>query len=369
LSFFDEDDEPRTTPRPRRAAPAGGVAADRQTLLLRRGLALAAALALLLLIVVGVRSCVSGQQESALRDYNREVASIGRESERGVGQEFFRLLGQRGNESPQDLQTSISQFRVQAQQQLRQAEELSVPDEMVPAHRSLLMSLQFRRDGLDYIAQRIRTALGDQGAASQAAVRQIAGQMQAFLTSDVLYEARVVPFIRNALAEREIAGQQVPVSRFLGDIAWLNPATVGERLGQSGGGATGGSRTPAPGRHGTGLDSVSIGNTRLQPGGVANRIPLTGDLAFLVRFTNQGENDESDVRVNVTIQPENGRPIRLSNTVDFVRQGATAEASLPLTTRPPTDGPVTVRVEVARVPGEQLVTNNRGEYLVAFVAP
>ena len=38
LSFFDEDDEPRrTTPRPRRARPAGGgVATDSQTLLIRR---------------------------------------------------------------------------------------------------------------------------------------------------------------------------------------------------------------------------------------------------------------------------------------------------------------------------------------------
>ena len=60
---------------------------------------------------------------------------------------------------------------------------------MKAAQQSLLIALELRRDGLGDIAQRIRTALGDQGEAADAAINQIAGQMQAFNASDVLYQA------------------------------------------------------------------------------------------------------------------------------------------------------------------------------------
>ncbi len=369
MSFFDEDDEPRST-RLRRAPSSTGAVADRQTLLIRRAVALGAALLIALLLVFAVRGCLDAQRENGLRDYNREVASIGRDSARGVGAEFFNLL-QQGGESPQDLQTQVSNFRVQAQTHLDQAEGLSVPDEMVPAQRSLLMALQFRRDGLDYIARRIRTALGDQGEAADEAVQQIAGQMQAFVASDTIYQGRVRPQIRGALDEAELGGQEIPRSQFMPNVGWLAPQTVAERLGQGGGadgGGAGRSREIRPGTHGTGLESVTIGNQRLVPGGEPNRITLSNDLVFNVRFTNQGENDEFDVRVTLTVTGGNA-PIRARQTIDTVAQGATATAPLRLPSRPTTTEPVTIQVQVAPVPGERTTDNNEAEYAAVFVAP
>jgi len=367
VSFFDEDDEPRRAPRARRAPSPSGALPDRQTLLVRRGVALAAAILILVLLVIAVRGCLDAQRENALRDYNREASSIAQESARGVGAEFFSLL-QQGGESPQDLQTQISGFRVQAETQLDQAERLSVPDEMVGAQRSLLMALQFRRDGLDYIARRVRTALGDESEASERATREIAGQMQAFLTSDVIYRARVRPQIRGALDEAEIGGQTIAQSQFMRDIGWLDVETVQDRLGGGGGGAGGATDEIRPGTHGTGLESVTVGNQRLIPGGEPNRIPLTDELVFNVRFTNQGENDEFDVRVTVTVTG-GPRPVRGSQTIDTITQGATATAPVRLNGRPPTDVPVTITVRVAPVPGERTTDNNEAEYAAAFVAP
>src|SRR5215213_8571793 len=207
LSFFDEDDEPRSTPRPRRSAAMGDPSADQQTLLLRRALAIGGLIVLLIVLFLAVRSCASSRKENALKDYNREVSSIVRESDTQVGAPFFELLGQAGEESPQDLQTNISGYRVQAEAQLKQARSLDVPGEMKGAQQALLMALEFRRDGLGFIAERIRTALGDEGDTANKAVREIAGQMQVFLTSDVLYQARSVPFIKRALDDAEIGGQ------------------------------------------------------------------------------------------------------------------------------------------------------------------
>ena len=262
------------------------------------------------------------------------------------------------------LQTNISGYRIAADTQLKQARAFKVPDEMEAAQRSLLIALEFRRDGLGFIAGRIRTALGDAGAAANAAILQIAGQMQAFLASDVIYRARVAPLIKRALADAKITGQRIPDTKFLPGIEWLSEKTVAARLGQQLSGGSKRTGTPAPGLHGTGLESVTVGQTKLNPDG-ANRLPAAADTAFVVRFTNQGENDEFDVRV--VLRVEGGpKALRVAKTVDTVARGQTAEVTLELGQKPPTGTAVTVKVEVAKVPGEQKLDNNKASYDVFF---
>jgi hypothetical protein len=364
LSFFDEDDEPRSSPRARRSASTGGPSTDQQTLLVRRAVAIGGLVLLLVLLFIAVRSCASSRKENALKDYNREVSSIVRDSDTQVGDPFFQLLGQAGSESPQDLQTNISGYRVTAEGQLKQARNLDVPDEMKGAQQSLLIALEFRRDGLGAIAEQIRTALGDEGDAANEAITKIAGQMQAFLSSDVLYQARTAPLIKHALDEAEIGGQKIAPSQFLPGVEWLSEQTIAAQLDQQ---LTGGDRQagePAPGLHGTGLESVTVGETRLQTD-APNRIPASEDTAFVVRFTNQGENDEFDVKVNLAVEGGD-KPIKVSRTVDTVARGQTAEASLALGQKPPTGSAVTVKVTVAKVPGEEKTDNNTAEYDVLF---
>ena len=365
MSFFDEDDEPRSSQRPRRSAAGGGAATDQQTLLVRRAVAIGGIVLLVILLLVAVRSCANSRKENALKDYNREVSSIVDESDTQVGQPFFQLLSQAGSESPQDLQTNISGYRVQAEAQLKQARDLNVPGEMKGAHQALLMALEFRRDGLGAIAEKIRTALGDEGDAANQAITEIAGQMQAFLASDVLYQARTAPLIKHALDDAEIGGQKIASSRFLPGVEWLDEKTIATELDQQLTGGDSKTGEPAPGLHGTGLDSVSVGDLRLQTD-APNRVPVTDDLAFVVRFTNQGENDEFDVKVTVAIEGGD-KPIKASRTVDTVARGQTAEASVPLGTKPPTGTAVTVKVTVAKVPGEEKTDNNTATYDVLFV--
>ena len=225
-SFFDEDDESRRPTRPRRSRATGGVAADQQTLMIRRIVAATVGVLILVLLVIVVNSCRTSQKENSLKDYNRAVSTIAQDSSRQVGSQFFALLGQNSGQQPQDLQSAISSFRVQAEQQREQAAGLSVPGDMKAAQQNLLIALEMRRDGLEYIASRVRSALGDSGAVADQAINQIAGQMQVFLASDVIYATRVVPFIRSALNTNEIGGQTVAPSRFMPNESWLSPETV-----------------------------------------------------------------------------------------------------------------------------------------------
>lgn len=372
MSFFEGDADTRRTrsaPRPRRAAGGGGPS-DPQAVLVRRGIALAGLLVLFVLLLLVVGSCRSRAKEGALKDYNREASSLGRESETQVGRPFFALLsGQGANGSPTDLQTKVSSLRAEAERQFAKGEKLDVPDKMIPAQRSLLIALELRRDGLASIAEKIRPALGDQGDAAEEATNAIAGQMQYFLASDVVYDARVRPLIRQSLDDAEIGGQTISPSRFVPTIAWLSPKVVAARLGSGGAaGDTGAGQDPtkvAPGTHGTGLSTVAVGDTTLESG-AANRVPAAGSPTFNVAFANQGENPEQDVRVDVRVQAEGGRPITGSDTVDSVAQGATATATVRLPRAPTAGTAATVTVRVRPVPGEKKTDNNQQEYQVLF---
>jgi hypothetical protein len=219
---------------------------------------------------------------------------------------------------------------------------------------------------LSVIAEKIRPALGDEGDASEAAITDIAHQMGGFLASDVLWQTRVTPFIRDTFKREEITGQRAAVTtNFLEGTEWLDEQTVARNLGQSIADGDTAEGEAAPGLHGTGIEAVSAGDLTLQPGEVVNRIPADTE-AIVVKFANQGENDEADVRVVLTIAGAAGEPIRVVRTVDTVAQGQSVPVSLPLTKKPATGTAVTITAEVRPVPGEEKTDNNEVEFQALF---
>jgi hypothetical protein len=315
-------------------------------------------LALLIFVIDG---CRDSARESALKDYNRDVASIVRDSDSQVGKPFFDLLR---NPSQGDLSTLINGYKVQADSQFQQAKRIETPGDLEAAQRSFLITMEMRRDGLQEIADRIRTALSSDAEAADRAIQEIAGAMQLFLASDVIYTTRVLPLISSTLREADVGAQQLQRTQFLPGVEWLDESVVADALGQqlSSGGTNG--REPAPGLHGTGIDSVQVGEQTLTPD-AANRIAYGPDTEFTVNFTNQGENDETNIVVVLKIEggPE---PLRVQKSVATVAAGAAASATLSLDTPPPLDTPVTITVQVKPVPGEEKTDNNTVEYDAAF---
>ena len=365
MSFFEEDDEPRTRVRPRRAAPSRGASStpDRQTVLIRQLVLFGCFILVLALLIFIVDGCRDSARENALKDYNRDVATIVHDSDSQVGKPFFDLLR---NPSQGDLSTLIAGYRGQAETQYQQAKRIDTPDDMDAAQRSFLITMEMRRDGLQSIADNVRTALSSDAEAADTAINEIAGAMQLFLSSDVVYTSRVYPLIESTLRDADVGAQRLQQSQFLPGIEWLDPSVVADALGQqlSAGGATNG-REPAPGLHGFGLDSVQVGDLTLEPG-APNRIPYGPDTEFTVNFTNQGENDEVDVTVVLRIEggPE---PLRVTKKVASVAAGASASATLSLDKAPPLDTPVTITAQVRPVPGEVKKDNNTAEFDAAFL--
>jgi hypothetical protein len=374
MAFFDEGDEPRTRvarpSRPVGARPGGGGGRgggpDSDAVRNRRIVAGLFAFVVAVLLFVLIDGCLDSRAENALKDYNRDTADLVRKSDEEVGAEFFGLLGAGGD--PIELERRISELRGAAGGHVDEAEGLDVPGDMEAAHRNLLLVLDMRQAALGKIAAEISTATAaEQTDESAEAVDQIAAQMQQFLASDVVYDARVLPLIQEALDEKEIGGEGADTqdSQFLPSLDWLDANFVADRLGAEGGGNTRDTGEVAPGLHGHGLVSVAAGDVTLQPGQTANRIPAGSNVTFAVTFQNQGENDEADVNVAVRIEGD-GERLSARKRVDQTKAGANAEVSIPLAQAPPIGTPVTIEVEVGKVPGEKKTDNNVQSYTAIF---
>jgi hypothetical protein len=376
MSFFDEGDEPTrvTRPaRPRRPAtgsrPAsgggrGGGGVDPQTLRVRQAVAAGVAILVIILLVFGINSCVNSRQERALKDYNRDVTAVISDSNEQVSKPFFDLL--QGGGKASDLQVQVNQLRLVADEDARRARDFDVPDDMKQAQNSLTEVLNFRAEGLEKIAKELPAAQSrgnGSAASSEQAVRRIAGEMQRFLASDVVYSQRVIPHIKQALDDAEIGGQTIPPSKFLRSLSWLAPQTVANAVGASTGGTSTTQRGPGP--HGHQLVSVSAGGVNLQPSPTTNRVPAGAGLAFDVKFTNGGNSDEGPVKVTVRVTG-GAKPITATRTIDQTKAGAPAEVSIPLATTPPIGQPTRVLVSIAKVPGEEKLDNNQQTYTVIF---
>jgi hypothetical protein len=185
--------------------------------------------------------------------------------------------------------------------------------------------------------------------------------MQNFLTSDVVYQTRFNPKLTSALKDAGV-GEKVPASSFLPDVDWLQPATVADRVGSLGG--TGGDGNAAPGLHGNGLAGVTLGGQALTPDGSAS-VRLANDLKFVIQVANQGENTETDVKVNVTVG-KGGDAIKLDKVLDTIAAGETKPVEIPLADQPPTGQNVPITVEVEPVAGEKKTDNNKGTFSAIF---
>jgi hypothetical protein len=374
LSFFDDGEEEETAsqpssrtprapqrPRPRRPqGAAGSLPLDQHTLMVRRRIAAGVGVVLLIIIILIVNGCLKSQKTQSLKDYNRNVSQLAREFDEKVSRPLFAALSGAGSKSALNVEVQVDQLRIQAQNITTHAKDLSVPGDMSNAQRNLLQSFDFRVEGLTKIATLLPTALGGQG---KQASTLIAGDMQIFLASDVVYSQRVVPLIQQTLASSDIHGLTTAPSHFLPNIGWLEPATVYSRLTGQSAGSTENGQIP-PGTHGSSLTGVSVGANALEPEPTLNHVSGGSNPTFTVNVEDAGTNAETNVKVNVTVTA-GGKQFKASHAIEKAEPGKTASVDIPVAGVPLGEA-AKVEVSVEPVPGETNAENNKQTYLAVF---
>jgi hypothetical protein len=340
---------PPKRPRPRNPQHAAGADHDEHTVMVRRRIAAGIGVVLLIVIVLLVNGCLNSQKTQALKEYTRNVSAIANESNQQVSRPLFAALTNASSKSALDVEEQVDQLHLEAQKQASRAKGLSVPGEMNGAQQNLLLAMDLRAEGVEKVANLLRTALG--GQAKQAST-PIAGDMENFLASDVIYSQRVVPLIEQTLKSGGIEGQTVAGSHFLPNIGWLEPSTVQSRITGTSSAQSGETLT---GHHGSALKGVSVGTTALEGEPAVNHISGGSSPTFTAQVENAGEFNESNVKVDVTITA-GGKQYAASGTIEKTEPGKTADGNITVT-GVPLGVAAKVEVQVEPVPGE---TNHEG---------
>jgi hypothetical protein len=329
-------------------------------MMVRRRVAAGIGVVLLILIALLINGCLKSGRESALKEYNRGASQLVQESDQQVARPLFETLAGASGKSPLDVEEEVNQLRLLAQTQASHAQSMSVPSEMQSAQRNLLLAFNLRSEGLTKIANLVRTALG--GAGKQPST-YIAGAMELFLTSDVIWSQRVAPLIQQALADDGIHDQSTAGTQFLPNLGWLEPSVVLARLtGQATGSAA--SSQIAPGTHGSALIGVSVGSTALEPSPALNHISGGSNPTFTVKVEDSGSNPETGVKVEVSVTA-GGKQYKASHVINKTEPGATANVDIPVE-GVPQGAAARISVYIQPVPGEANDENNKGTYLAVF---
>jgi sulfur carrier protein ThiS len=336
--------------------------------MVRRTLAIGAGLLVLILLVLAFRGCLNARNERAIKDYVGSSSELIDQSKM-EGNQLFGLLGGSGNQDDAvDAANVVNGLRSESATLVDRAEDLDAPDEVSSAQENLLDALELRRDGLAAVANALPGALADEERRESTA--DIAEMMQVFLASDVLLKYRFKPNLNAALSEEDLQGEvSVPKQaelEFVPDVQWADPDFVADQIAGLRGTGGGGDETATPGLHGNGLGTVTLGGVALVPGASAT-VPLSDDLSFEVQVVNQGENNETDVNVRVTVG-EGNDATELEEAIPEIAIGEQQTVTIPLAERPPTGENVAVTVEVEPVPGEEMTDNNSADFTVIFTS-
>jgi hypothetical protein len=328
--------------------------------MVRRRVAAGIGVVLLIAIVLIVNGCLKSEKQQALKNYNRSVSDIARNSDEQVSRPLFSTLGDAAGKSALSVEEQVDQLRINAQNLANRARGLSAPGEMTAAQRYLLLVLDLRAEGLTKLAALLPAALGKQGKQASA---QIAGDMENFLASDVIYSQRVAPLIQQTLGSAGVHTVTTASTRFLPNIGWLEPSMAEARLsGQTAGGAQSGQAVT--GNHGSALKGVSVGGNTLEAEPALNHISGGGNPTFTAQVENSGEVPQTNVKVDVTVTAA-AKQLRASNVIEKTEPGKTASVNVPVN-GVPLGVASKIEVYVEGVPGENDLENNKDTYLAIF---
>jgi hypothetical protein len=305
---------------------------------------------------------MSSAKQRSMKEYNREVTALVEKSDDN-SEQLFNTLSGGGDE---DQSSAVNQIRAEADDVAKRASDLDVPDEMKPAQRNLLLALNLRAAAIGKIGTELTAANGNDASAYKA-MQKIAGQMRAFLASDVLYSQRVAPLIEQSFSDNDITGQTIATSQFLESDGWLSTNKVAARINPDAASPSRTGAAPAPGTHGHGLVSTKIGSTELSPT-TATRVAISAGAKpqVDVTFANQGENDETDVKVTMKISSAGGNPQTITKRVNVTKKNSETTTSIAFTKTPTANQAVQIAITVAKVPGEENTDNNKATYDVLF---
>ena len=371
LQFDFFEDEPATTevqPRTRLPRRGGrgtgmgrGVAAPPPhglTPILRLLALLAIVVTLLVVFGLLLQSCASTSKHDKTANYMGKVGTIAKSSE-DVGTGVANALITPGAK-PSELATKLGNYADQERQNVKAAQDLTPPGYLRDQHQQMIEALQLRVSGVQGLAD---TFGRNPASKSPGEAAVLSEQADRLLASDVVWDDLFKDPAAAELKNEGISGVTVPDSNFVQNRDLTTGRSMALLLTRLRGTATGG--TP------TGLHGTNIVDTKTLPGGQTlsetqtNTVVATTGLAFVVTIQDSGDSQEVGIKVTLTIEKSGGAIVR-TTTLPLINPGQTKSVAIGNLGQVPFAQKTTVHVDVAPVPGERNVANNKASYPVIF---
>jgi hypothetical protein len=364
FDFFDDAPVAETTERPappkrRRRLPTRPPTGPGSAPLLRFAALIVGGIALAVILVFVVNRCREEQKRAEYEDYMEAVARVSSQSEQ-VGRNLNKLIFSAGI-NLEDLRSELDGLRRQQSQAVANAEELEPPGPLRDQQESLVQALQLRVSGLNGLSH----AFAEISATAKAgeAGKLLAEQSDRLVASDVVYDDFFKAPAQDALRRNDITDVAVPDSDFVTNRDLTSARSwrlIIRRLNQ---------RPAAGGLHGNQLAGVRVlpGGTRLSPT-EENTVEASARLAFEVLVTNSGDNQETQVKVNLTIQ-QSPDSIRKEQVIESINPGETQPVVFRNLGQVQYGQRLILKVTVEPVAGEKITNNNTAEYVLIFTLP
>jgi hypothetical protein len=378
FDFFDEPETVEATRRrrlPRLERPGSRRGGDRPPRAPMRGptglVPLARLVGLILIaiaIVVGlvfwVGSCQGKSKQAEYQSYAEKIGTLVK-GDKALGDEFaneFRTPGLK----QADLETSLQRYAQQEQQAYAQAQQVRPPGPLRAIHQNLVDSIELRAKGLAGLAAALAHVDVKKGTTG---VADALTKQGALLTAgDVVWEQLYRIPATQQMQNQGVTGVVIPPSQFVSNTDLVSARSFSLLVQRLSGASVSG--TPS-GKHGDALIGV-----RVTPQGVnlststAPTLNVSADMAFVVTVEDSGDFQETSVPVVLTIDA-GGTPITKRQTIPLIQPAQQQSVTFSGFNLPQTafGNKATIKVEVKKVPGEVVVTNNSATYTAFFTLP
>ncbi|MBD0317465.1 MAG: hypothetical protein ICV71_03005 [Thermoleophilia bacterium] len=389
FDFFDDSPTTETTreeeaPRRRRRIPTRPPRGA-GTPLVRLAALIGAAIVLAVVLILWVSSCRADEKKDAYADYMTDAGKVAGRSE-AVGRDLNELIFSAGIQV-KDLQAQLEGLRQRQSQITRQALELDPPGRLRDQNESFVEAMQLRESGLNGLglafsrlselgggassgaaggsgatgsgnAAGSAPAAGEGAAGASGAGSELARQANRLVASDVVYEDLFLDPSKQAMTRDGVTDVVVPESTFVQNVELASPNSwklIVERL----------TKPPTAG----GLHGNKLAGVRALPEGKQlsateeNTVKASDKLALEILVNNSGDNQETQVKVNLTIQ-QSPEPIRLESTIDAINPGETKSVVFRDIGAVSFGSRTIVKATVEPVAREENTNNNTAEYVV-----
>jgi hypothetical protein len=268
-----------------------------------------------------------------------------------------------------DLQSKLALWSRRQQQDYNEALRLVPPGPLQAAHQQVLATLQLRAIGLTGLANTLATA-GSKDATQVGAL--LGGQARLLSASDLVWKELFRLPATATLRRQGVRGVAAPPSQIISNPVVIRPHSFEEVYAALASTSTNGGKVT--GRHGSELvstEAVSGGQTKTLTVSSPTTVDVAANLAFKVTFKNGGDFREVKVPVTLEVSVFQKSVYTKTQKVQSIDKGETTTVSFANLNLPPSafGANATVHVEVGKVPGEKLLTNNRASYPVFFSLP